>query len=1273
MRKLILFTIASILGTVFVSACPTGTGPPTVQQTVCDSLKHKGFTLNDSGVVLKGQKVKGGDSVATSSGYLLIGPSFDSAATKKYVRAYVSDSSTTLQQAADSLFDTLFANHNAPNQRGVACYSATDGGSPFGVVCPVSGDGDSVAFSDNANIHANILSSANGVTSSPSHTITSGFVGTISCQSSLAGDTAGFLGRDITFSSAADAIQAGYPNVGTWLAGRGGGSAPATVPILYWKSSTVAVAGTGPYFGWSGGTIDSVMFPTFVSKTSQGHANFTIAPNGAIYMGNLGPSLVTATSDPLPNVQIVGGKTYFGKRNTIPLDQAFDFGSSQPYLNGWDIEYPTDVVGFSVQPAIRKTAGGSNFWLSLMSGRVGFTENTLRANSAAVVKIEQILRTNGHIDTSYGLHIDPAIEGELQNITLRADGNTWLQQLRVDTLTAYSDTVVAKNVLNVRGQSSDGGTLTLGENKAFQGSVSYTGAGATVMSINNSYDAAGSRIDFNLRTSGTPVQAMRIFGDGEVQIPQLVTGCVTSVSGLLTHSGCSTVADSIQGVANHTMVYPSAGKTAVDLDTVNGIKIPNLKIHTTGNHGYAYMDTLSVGQTTGGGAFIGNNGAAMFAEGGVTISSAGKVVSNDTIAAVKMRAPIFQGGRFVGDSANFGSSGFIFSPASGSASVSGSFLGDVPVTDLNGGALASSSTFWRGDGVWRPITQDSNYISMTLGTLNMTNTARGAIHWRNNDSLYWDSASLFLKTNNNFQAENINGNSSITVGSNAIQLGSNGNGIFNGIGSFGTSLTSPIFETDSINVNAGNATINNDGDIFSSGSINLSQFSGHGDKIVGVHNNGTFYYTDTLGAGTTLQGVADSLWDNNLFSSLVPNENRVSTYQPNVGGKPKLVTTVLDGTAGTDTISTLASLSARVKIASGIVQGVGQTNSVTFADVTDSHIASALVIGGDVDGRLSAASLVGSGSSVVTANSVTGTGSVAVLATGPTISNPIVTGTAGFVLATPSALISTDGIELASNATSGLGIFGFAANTPFKMGRAGGTFASPTVTTNGLSLLNMQNCIDTASGTGKWVCNGVLSTAMMGVASPTNKGTALNVVLIDSASTTANTVLRVANRRWNFNGATDVPGTQFHFNGNMKIDSALVVVGGCTGCGLSNGTFTATLTGVSATVTQLCSYSLNGNQVTITIPQDVTGTSNSTGMTFTGLPAALQPVTPNQVFGYAYTTATTEVPATALFTNSGTVTFSAMTSFGALFSSSAWAATVVTKGIPAQTFTYNLN
>jgi hypothetical protein len=59
--------------------------------------------------------------------------------------------------------------------------------------------------------------------------------------------------------------------------------------------------------------------------------------------------------------------------------------------------------------------------------------------------------------------------------------------------------------------------------------------------------------------------------------------------------------------------------------------------------------------------------------------------------------------------------------------------------------------------------------------------------------------------------------------------------------------------------------------------------------------------------------------------------------------------------------------------------------------------------------------------------------------------------------------------------------------------------------------------------------------------------------------------------------------------------------------GSTSGTFTGTLTGMSGATTGTVEYYRVGGKVTLYIISTISGTSNSTAMTMTGLPAAVQP------------------------------------------------------------------
>lgn len=80
----------------------------------------------------------------------------------------------------------------------------------------------------------------------------------------------------------------------------------------------------------------------------------------------------------------------------------------------------------------------------------------------------------------------------------------------------------------------------------------------------------------------------------------------------------------------------------------------------------------------------------------------------------------------------------------------------------------------------------------------------------------------------------------------------------------------------------------------------------------------------------------------------------------------------------------------------------------------------------------------------------------------------------------------------------------------------------------------------------------------------------------------------------------------FDIRGDGSISGHGPVAGALVDMTPDASSFTGTLTGMTATITNTCRWSRNGNQVTLVIGNAV-GTSNANTLTMTGLPAAIQP------------------------------------------------------------------
>lgn len=88
----------------------------------------------------------------------------------------------------------------------------------------------------------------------------------------------------------------------------------------------------------------------------------------------------------------------------------------------------------------------------------------------------------------------------------------------------------------VGGASNDNGDIQIGNNASYGGELQFDQAGNTMFAIDNKYDAVGAVTKLRMRVAGTPVEALNIYGSGELKVggtsPTMGTcGTSPSVSG----------------------------------------------------------------------------------------------------------------------------------------------------------------------------------------------------------------------------------------------------------------------------------------------------------------------------------------------------------------------------------------------------------------------------------------------------------------------------------------------------------------------------------------------------------------------------------------------------------------------------------------------------------------------------------------------------------------------------------------------------------------------
>lgn len=173
--------------------------------------------------------------------------------------------------------------------------------------------------------------------------------------------------------------------------------------------------------------------------------------------------------------------------------------------------------------------------------------------------------------------------------------------------------------------------------------------------------------------------------------------------------------------------------------------------------------------------------------------------------------------------------------------------------------------------------------------------------------------------------------------------------------------------------------------------------------------------------------------------------------------------------------------------------------------------------------------------------------------------------------------------------------------------------------------------------------------------------TAVGALLTDSGWSSQLTVNPVTGLVTLSSGNLNIVGGQLQLNGVNQLQS---------------GTFVGTLTGCTTVVTGTFHYTIAGGVCTISLANlsNVTGTSNSTAMTLTGLPAVCQPATQNPFVPCVFEDNTALAGGFAeVAPGSGTITFFKASVSGAniVYSATGFTASG-TKGMDATVITYSL-